>query len=157
MPSTTPTTPAWRSVRSWGSASWPTPRRRATGADGLLHQVLGYDDRLALTYAAADVLVGRGGASTVAEVAATGMPAVLVPWAGAAEDHQTLNVAWLADAGAAVSLAETEIARLAAVLDRLRADDAARLELGRRAHELGALHRSDRLARFIEQIAGTTG
>jgi UDP-N-acetylglucosamine--N-acetylmuramyl-(pentapeptide) pyrophosphoryl-undecaprenol N-acetylglucosamine transferase len=125
------------------------------GMDGLVHQVIGYDDRLALTYAAADVLVGRGGASTVAEVAATGIPAVLVPWAGAAEDHQTLNVAWLADSGAAVSLTETDIGRLAAELERLRADAPARIELGRRAHELGALHRSDRLARLIEQIAGT--
>ena len=43
-------------------------------------------------YAAADLLVGRGGAGTVAEVAVTGTPAVLVPWAGSAEDHQTLNV-----------------------------------------------------------------
>ena len=72
----------------------------------MLHQVVGYDDRIELLYAAADLLVGRGGASTVAEVAVTGTPAILVPWSGAAEDHQTLNVRWLADQGGAVLLPE---------------------------------------------------
>ena len=74
-----------------------------------------------------------------------------------AEMTQSCGSVGLADAGAAVSLAETEIDRLGAELDRLRADEPARLELGRRAHELGAVHRSDRLARLIEQIAGTAG
>ena len=67
-----------------------------------------------LVYAAADLFVGRGGASTVHEVAATGVPAILVPWSGAAEDHQTANVAWLADGGGAVLLPERRIDELAA-------------------------------------------
>ena len=70
-----------------------------------------------LVYGAADLLVGRGGATTVAEVAVTGIPAILVPWAGAAEDHQTGNVRWLADAGAAVLLAETDVTRLGAEIE----------------------------------------
>lgn len=123
------------------------------GADGVVHQVVGYDDRFDRTLAAADVLVGRGGASTVAEVAVTGIPAVLIPWAGATDDHQTRNVAWLADAGAAISLPESDIARLGAELERLRSDEPARLALGVRARELGELHRSDRLARLIEDVA----
>ena len=40
----------------------------------MFHQVVGYEPNMAAVYAAADVLVGRGGASTVHEVAATGMP-----------------------------------------------------------------------------------
>jgi len=123
------------------------------GASGLVHQLVGYDDHLEDTYAAADVLVGRGGASTVAEVAVTGTPAVLVPWAGAAEDHQTRNVAWLADAGAAVALAESALDTLDAEVERLRGDDDARAELGRRAYAAGAPARSGRLAALIEDVA----
>ena len=47
-----------------------------------------------------DLLVGRGGASTVHEVAVTGIPAILIPWSGAADDHQTENVRWLSEVGA---------------------------------------------------------
>ena len=57
-------------------------------------------------YAACDLLIGRGGASTVHEVAVTGAPAILVPWAGAADDHQTDNVEWLSEVGAAVLMPE---------------------------------------------------
>ncbi len=72
-------------------------------AGGVIYQVLAFDEELASSYAATDLFVGRGGASTVAEVAAGGVPAVLVPWSGAAEDHQTANVRWLADQGAAAA------------------------------------------------------
>lgn len=124
------------------------------GRDGVLHQVVGFDDRLELTYAAADVFVGRGGASTVAEVAVTGVPAVLVPWAAAAEDHQTQNVDWLAHQGGAIALAEADLATLGAVLDRLRGDEAERRTLGERAARAGEVHRSGQLATLIERVAG---
>ena len=88
------------------------------GRDGLLHRVVGYEAHVERLYAAADLLVGRGGASTVAEAAVTATPAVLVPWAGAAEDHQTLNVRWLADQGGAILLPEAEVDRLGAVIER---------------------------------------
>ena len=126
------------------------------GSDGVLYQPIGYETRMPLVYAAADVLVGRGGASTVHEVAATGTPAVLVPWAGAADDHQTLNVRWLADAGAAVLLPESEVGRLGTILDELRTDDARRNELARRAAEAGEVHRSGALARLVESVADGT-
>ena len=48
-----------------------------------------------------------------------------MPWAGAAEDHQTLNVRWLADQGGAVLLPEPEVARLGTVIAGLRDDPAA--------------------------------
>ena len=78
-------------------------------AGDIVHRVVGFVDRIELVYAAADLLIGRGGASTVVEVAVTGIPAILVPWAASAEDHQTLNVRWLADQGAAVLLAEGDL------------------------------------------------
>ena len=123
------------------------------GRDGVLHQVIGYESDMASVYAAADVLVGRGGASTVHEVAVTGTPAVLVPWAAAAEDHQTANVRWLADRGAVELLPEAELERLGALLDELRADAPRRAALGRAAHELGELHRGGALAGLVESVA----
>lgn len=123
------------------------------GGEGVLYQPIGYEPRMPLVYAAADLLVGRGGASTVHEVAVTGTPAVLVPWAGSAEDHQTLNVRWLSDTGAAVLLEERDIAGLGRVLDGLRADDDARAALARHAAERGAVHRSGALAQLVESVA----
>ena len=123
------------------------------GGDGVLYQPIGYEPQMPLVYAAADLLVGRGGASTVHEVAVTGIPAILVPWAGSAEDHQTGNVRWLADAGAAIHLAESEIDRLPDEIHRLRVDHEARAALTRRALRLGAVHRRGALAALVESVA----
>lgn len=123
------------------------------GTDGLVYQPIGYEPDMPLVYAAADVLVGRGGASTVHEVAVTGIPAVLVPWAGSAEDHQTLNVRWLADAGAAIHLAESDIGQLAGTLRELQFDHERRAALSARALELGRTHRQGALAELIESVA----
>jgi UDP-N-acetylglucosamine--N-acetylmuramyl-(pentapeptide) pyrophosphoryl-undecaprenol N-acetylglucosamine transferase len=60
-------------------------------------------------YAAADIVVARAGASTLAELAATSTPAVLVPFPFAAEDHQRANAALFAAAGAAVVLADSDL------------------------------------------------
>lgn len=59
---------------------------------------------LADAYAAADLVIARAGASTLGELAALGMPAVLVPYPHAAEDHQRLNAELFVQAGAAVVL-----------------------------------------------------
>lgn len=123
---------------------------------GIIHQVVGYEPEMAAVYAAADLLVGRGGASTVHEVAATGIPAILVPWAGAADDHQTANVRWLVEAGGAVQLSEADLAqrgRLGAEIERLRHDDDSREALSEAAYARGEIHRSGALAELIEKVA----
>ena len=127
-----------------------------TGDSGLLHQVVGYESDMASVYAASDLLIGRGGASTVHEVAVTGIPAILVPWSGAADDHQTDNVAWLGAVGAVVGLTESDLARpgaLAHEIDRLRGDAQARQALSDAASARGAVHRSGALAELIERVA----
>jgi undecaprenyldiphospho-muramoylpentapeptide beta-N-acetylglucosaminyltransferase len=124
------------------------------GSGGILYQVSGYESQMPSVFAAADVFVGRGGASTVAEVAATGTPAILVPWPGAAEDHQTANVRWLSDHGAAVYLPESRLDELGREIERLRGDATSRAALGHAAAELGAVHRSGALAALVERVAG---
>jgi len=121
--------------------------------DGVIHQVVGYEPDMPAVYAAADLLIGRGGASTVHETAVTGTPAILVPWPGAAEDHQTGNVRWLSDVGGAVLLDEAEIDRLGAEIERLRHDEAARRDLSATAMAQAEANRSGALAALIERVA----
>jgi len=124
--------------------------------EGIVHQVIGYEQEMPAVYAAADLLIGRGGASTVHEVATTGIPAILVPWAHAADDHQTENVRWLAGSGGAIAVSEDDLARpqvLADQIERLRNDAGAREALSVAAFARGEIHRSGALAELIEQVA----
>jgi UDP-N-acetylglucosamine--N-acetylmuramyl-(pentapeptide) pyrophosphoryl-undecaprenol N-acetylglucosamine transferase len=123
------------------------------GRGGVLYQPLGYEPQMPLVYAAADLLVGRGGASTVHEVAVTGVPAILVPWSGAAGDHQTENVRWLADEGGAVLLPEAHIDELEHLIERLRTDARARDDLSDRARSMGEVHRTGALAELVAAVA----
>ncbi len=126
------------------------------GEAGPIHQIVGFEGDMASVYAAADLLIGRGGASTVHEVAVTGTPAILVPWVASAEDHQTGNVKWLSDDGAAVLLPESQVHRLGQEIDRLRDDPAARAELAASARRKGDVHRSGAMASLIERVAVTS-
>lgn len=128
------------------------------GAKGIHHQVIGYEAEMPSVYAAADLLIGRGGASTVHEVAVTGVPAILVPWSGAADDHQRGNVEWISEVGGAVLLTEDAVAdgRLGSEIERLRADETARAALAAAAHERGNVHRSGALAGLVERVALTS-
>ena len=73
-----------------------------------------------MALAAADLAVARAGGS-VFELAQYGLPAVLIPYPHASADHQTANARWMADAGAAVVLADAELTpqRLRAEVDAL--------------------------------------
>jgi UDP-N-acetylglucosamine--N-acetylmuramyl-(pentapeptide) pyrophosphoryl-undecaprenol N-acetylglucosamine transferase len=131
-------------------------REATTGRDGrggAWHRVVGFEDRMDLLWAATDLLVGRGGASTVAEIATTGTPSILVPWAASAEDHQTMNVRWLSDVAAAVLLPESDLERLGAEIDDLRAHPVRLRAMSGRAWLLGERNRSTALPALIQRVA----
>ncbi|MCE2513277.1 MAG: hypothetical protein J4F50_12195, partial [Acidimicrobiia bacterium] len=88
------------------------------------YDLIAYEDDMATVYAAADIVVSRSGATTVAELAAAGVPAVLVPLPGAPGDHQTANARRLVEAGGAVIVSDAELdgTRLAAEVDTLLDD-----------------------------------
>lgn len=121
---------------------------------GVIYRVVGYHERMADLYAAGDLVVARGGAGTVAEIATVGVPSILVPWAGAADDHQTENVRWLSDAGAALVSTDERVADdLADVIGELRADPRRLVDMGRRAHELGEINRRAAVADVVIAVA----
>jgi UDP-N-acetylglucosamine--N-acetylmuramyl-(pentapeptide) pyrophosphoryl-undecaprenol N-acetylglucosamine transferase len=71
--------------------------------------IRGFFDPMTVPYRAADVVVARAGAMTVAELCAWGKPSILVPLPSAAADHQAQNARALAEAGAAIHLPERDL------------------------------------------------
>lgn len=127
------------------------------GEAGILYRVIGYEDRMPQLYAAADLLVTRGGAGTIAELATVGAPAIVVPWPGAAENHQLDNAKVLSDRGAAVLLEQTDltVAGLVAQVEHYLAVPADLARLAAAAHGEGAVHRSGKLAALVERVAAS--
>jgi UDP-N-acetylglucosamine--N-acetylmuramyl-(pentapeptide) pyrophosphoryl-undecaprenol N-acetylglucosamine transferase len=93
---------------------------RASGALPDRWQVAAFLDDMPQRFAAADLVLARSGASTVAELAAAGKPAVLIPFPQAADDHQLRNAEVMAQAGAAELLREADLTP--EKLERLLAD-----------------------------------
>jgi len=81
----------------------------ASGADPARWQVRAFLDDMPARFAQANLVMARSGASTVAELAAAGKPALLVPFAAAADDHQKRNAEEMVNAGAAVMLEEGDL------------------------------------------------
>jgi len=95
-------------------------RLRASYATaGVDASVVAFIDDMAQAYAAADLVIARAGATTVAELAAAGVAAILVPFPFAVDDHQTTNARYLADAGAAILVQQRDL-RPAGLAETLR-------------------------------------
>jgi UDP-N-acetylglucosamine--N-acetylmuramyl-(pentapeptide) pyrophosphoryl-undecaprenol N-acetylglucosamine transferase len=106
---------------------------------------------MAAAYAWADVVVCRAGAMTVSELAASGLPAIMVPFPHAIDDHQTANARFFADAGAGICVPQAELTpeSLAAQLEALRADRDRLKVMARRAGELARLDAAERVAEVL--------
>ncbi len=111
---------------------------------GVEAEVVEFIDDMAAAWAQADLAICRAGALTVAELAAAGVPAVLVPFPYAVDDHQTANARYLTDAGAGWLEPESELnpESLAARLQSLTRD-----ELTAMAGKARALARPDAVER----------
>ena len=83
--------------------------QQAYAAAGVAGELLPFIDDMAARYAAADVVICRAGALTIAELAAAGVASVLVPYPHAVDDHQTGNARFLADHGAAWLLPQPQL------------------------------------------------
>lgn len=78
-------------------------------AAGVKALCMAFVNDMAGAYAAADLVICRAGALTVAELAAVGVASILVPFPHAVDDHQTSNARFLANAGAAILLPQSEL------------------------------------------------
>jgi UDP-N-acetylglucosamine--N-acetylmuramyl-(pentapeptide) pyrophosphoryl-undecaprenol N-acetylglucosamine transferase len=114
-----------------------------------------YIDDFGDALAACDLCVARAGGS-VFEIAAAGRPALLVPYPHASADHQTANARWMADAGAAIVVADGDLtaARLRREIDALLAD---RALLAAMAAASAALARPDAAQVVADEVLAAAG
>ncbi|HLA33255.1 MAG TPA: undecaprenyldiphospho-muramoylpentapeptide beta-N-acetylglucosaminyltransferase [Rhodocyclaceae bacterium] len=110
---------------------------------------------MAKAYAEADLVICRAGALTVAELAAVGVASVLVPFPFAVDDHQTKNASFLADAGAAILLPQTQLTP-ERLLDWALSATSTRthwLGLAQNAHKLSRTEATARVAEVCNEVS----
>jgi UDP-N-acetylglucosamine--N-acetylmuramyl-(pentapeptide) pyrophosphoryl-undecaprenol N-acetylglucosamine transferase len=130
--------------------------RTAYAKAGVDAECIGFIEDMAARYAWADLVVCRGGALTVAELAAVGLGAIVVPLPGAIADEQSANARFLLDAGAAIVMPQAELTAperpLAGVLGALTRADALTMAIA--AHHVGKRDAADRVADECLALAG---
>jgi UDP-N-acetylglucosamine--N-acetylmuramyl-(pentapeptide) pyrophosphoryl-undecaprenol N-acetylglucosamine transferase len=122
---------------------------------GVTGELVAFIDDMASRYAAADLVICRAGAVTVAELSAAGMASVLVPFPHAVDDHQTANARFLSSRGAAILLPQADLnprtlARVIGSLDRPKL-----LEMARKARALGKPDAASVVSERCRQLSGT--
>ena len=116
-------------------------------------RALAFEEEMQYFYAAADIVLSRAGALTVSELAATGTPAVVVPYAAGTADHQAANVAHLEAAHGAVVVPEAEIDRAAVEIQQLVADPTRRTAMAQAAAEAGRPDAATVIATALREAA----
>jgi UDP-N-acetylglucosamine--N-acetylmuramyl-(pentapeptide) pyrophosphoryl-undecaprenol N-acetylglucosamine transferase len=122
------------------------------GISGEVHKFI---DDMPATFARAELLVCRSGASTVGEITAAGKPAIFVPFPRAADDHQNKNARALESAGAAVVVEETnlEAAYLVETIATLLNDPARLRAMSVAARSLAHPKAVEEIAEMVKRLA----
>ena len=143
-------------TRNAGEVQAAWERARAGPGEVPRVRCVPFIERMDLAYAAADVVVCRSGASTLAELTVAGVPSVLVPYPHATADHQTANARALADAGGAVVVPDADLtaARLVAQAEPLLTDADRRAAMSTAARRAGHPDAAKRLAALVLDVAG---
>ena len=133
--------------------------RARHAADGIQAECAVFFEDLPTRLESAHLVICRAGASTVAELAAAGRPAILVPFPFATDNHQSANARALEAAGGAILLAETEATagRLAECLNGFLASSEALAQVARAALGIGRPAASQALADLVEGLIPTNG
>lgn len=136
-------------VRAAWAAADPTGR-------GLAVRVVPFVDRMDLAYAAADLVLTRAGGSTIAELTAVGVPAVVVPLQRATAGHQAANARAVAAAGGAAVLDDADLGGpgLAATAAPALADPGRLAAMAEAMHGLGRPAAAEELAALVREAAG---
>lgn len=112
-------------------------------------------DDMEAAYRWADLVLCRAGALTVSELAAVGLPSILVPYPHAVDDHQTRNAQVLVEAGAAFLLPQAilDVNKLVGKLQLLANDRAELARMGQRAREVAVLDATEQVAQVCITLA----
>jgi UDP-N-acetylglucosamine--N-acetylmuramyl-(pentapeptide) pyrophosphoryl-undecaprenol N-acetylglucosamine transferase len=148
----------WQIVHLTGINNFEKVRSRYGNAK-ISHKVLGYFDDMPDLLAAADLVVGRSGAVSVAEYTAAAVPSICIPYPYHKDKHQFLNASKLVDAGAAVIVGDLSDAadraqRLWRVLEELMKNDTKRQEMERSCRKIA---RPDAALKIAERLLGVVG
>jgi UDP-N-acetylglucosamine--N-acetylmuramyl-(pentapeptide) pyrophosphoryl-undecaprenol N-acetylglucosamine transferase len=137
-----------------GKEDFAWARERAD-AQSLPVTVVPYLTHIHEAYAAADLVVCRAGAMTLAEIAACGVPAILVPYPFAAYNHQEINAQNLAERGGAVSIRDSDLTgeRLALELVRLLKDRETLVRMSVNARRFARPDAAQRIAKNLLEWA----
>jgi len=132
--------------------------RTAYGRAGLAARVEAFIFEIDREMKAAALVICRAGATTLAELTASGRPAILVPLPTATDDHQRKNAEVLERAGAALVIEERQLdgARLAEAIAGLIADPGRRKQMSTAARTLARPDAAARIADRVEQLGGIT-
>ncbi len=123
---------------------------------GVDASVLGFIDDMATAYKEADLVVARSGATTIAELTAVGLPAVLLPYPHHADNQQERNARRMSDKGAAVILdeKETDVADMAGAIGDFVRDPKRRLEASAQSASLGKPEAASVIASGLFALSG---
>lgn len=132
--------------------------RTAYARIGQQVELAAYFTDMGARLARAQLAITRAGASTIAELAGAGRPAILIPYPYATDDHQRANAEALAGAGGAWVMIEAETTPddLAAAIARLMDDPQALATAAAAARTFGIVNAADRLADLVEECARLT-
>jgi UDP-N-acetylglucosamine--N-acetylmuramyl-(pentapeptide) pyrophosphoryl-undecaprenol N-acetylglucosamine transferase len=149
--------PGFRLIHQTGQSDLAEAQKAASTA-GISAEVSAFIDDMPAAFAGADLLICRSGASTVAEVAAAGKPAIFVPLPTAADDHQRHNAETLASAGAARFLPQADLTadRLAQEVVSLFRDRAELARIGAAARSFAHPDAAAQIAAMAARLAGVT-
>jgi UDP-N-acetylglucosamine--N-acetylmuramyl-(pentapeptide) pyrophosphoryl-undecaprenol N-acetylglucosamine transferase len=128
----------------------------AAGGDGDGRwRVIDYMNDMGSALAASDLVVARAGATSIAEITALGLPAVLVPYPYATDDHQTKNASAMVEQGAAERIADSELdgERLGDAVTELLADPVRRASMAAASKALGRPGAAEHVARLAWAVA----
>ena len=106
----------------------------------------------------AQLVISRAGASSVADISVIGRPAILIPYAAAAGDHQSANARGLAAAGGAIVIPESQLS-VAAMTEQIAtvlSQPQGALAMAQAAVSVGKPEATDELVRLVEELAGGT-
>ena len=121
--------------------------------------LFGYQNRMGACMAAADAIVSRAGATSLAEISARAIPAVLVPFPFATEDHQTTNARAYVDAGCAYMIADAQVEspEFSQMVSTLIEDADVRSSMSQAARAQKTADAAAALADAVMEAAGTRG